>query len=519
MVGDRQDGATIKPGGVSHLDEGIGLARQGDHAGARTIFRRIIHQNPHNEDAWLWLAWVAESRQESLRLLEEARLLAPDSERIAEGIAWAREQLGITVERKDISVAPAPTRRSRRRKESALRVRQKKVRREKPAPAPSPALRQSGANSPETPARSYADDLPATRVGGRRLVTILASVAAVAVVLLLGMMIITHAQSEPRIVQALDLPPMVEATPTLSAEQRARSLWQQVDVAFTRGDWNTAVDLLNHIRQIDPRSDEARARLAEAHFNRGMRLIESNQLDEAREEFDMAVRLNAGSQKLQQVRRELHTYMKGLEAYWEKDWPKAVEQLQLIYESDPDFRDTQMMLAQAYLQWGISYQDARVWDDAKKSYEMALEISPDLDEAQSRLAQVIEEITPPRRIEVNLTTRIVEVYENNEVVRTYLSCTGRSTAPTVPGRYEIQSKMPMAYGSQWDLNMPWWLGIYWAGGSENGFHALPILSNGTVLWRGYLGQGCSFGCIVLDTEDAKELYDWAEIGTVVIISP
>ena len=84
--------------------------------------------------------------------------------------------------------------------------------------------------------------------------------------------------------------------------------------------------------------------------------------------------------------------------------------------------------------------------------------------------------------------------------------------------YQIQSKLPMAYASKWDLDMPWWLGIYYAGGSENGFHALPIIkSSGQTVWRSALSTACSFGCIVLDTEDAQFLYNWVDIGTVVII--
>jgi lipoprotein-anchoring transpeptidase ErfK/SrfK len=78
--------------------------------------------------------------------------------------------------------------------------------------------------------------------------------------------------------------------------------------------------------------------------------------------------------------------------------------------------------------------------------------------------------------------------------------------------------MEMAYASKWSLEMPWWLGIYYAGGSENGFHALPLLSNGRILWRGALGTGCSFGCIVLDTDDAKMLYDWAKLGDAVLVN-
>ena len=55
--------------------------------------------------------------------------------------------------------------------------------------------------------------------------------------------------------------------------------------------------------------------------------------------------------------------------------------------------------------------------------------------------------------------------------------------------------------------------------SENGIHALPIMSNGQTLWAGYLGTPISYGCIVLGTYEAKLLYDWAEMGTSVTIQP
>ena len=41
--------------------------------------------------------------------------------------------------------------------------------------------------------------------------------------------------------------------------------------------------------------------------------------------------------------------------------------------------------------------------------------------------------------------------------------------------------------------MPYWLGIYQAGGSENGFHAYPLRGGSQVLWRGALGTGCPLG--------------------------
>jgi lipoprotein-anchoring transpeptidase ErfK/SrfK len=107
--------------------------------------------------------------------------------------------------------------------------------------------------------------------------------------------------------------------------------------------------------------------------------------------------------------------------------------------------------------------------------------------------------------------------DNHQAIRRMIVCTGRANAPTLPGRYEVQTKLPQAYASKWDIYMPLWLGIYWAGGSENGIHALPLTRSGIVLWRERLGRPCSYGCIVVATEDQEWLYDWAELGTVVFI--
>ena len=67
--------------------------------------------------------------------------------------------------------------------------------------------------------------------------------------------------------------------------------------------------------------------------------------------------------------------------------------------------------------------------------------------------------------------------------------------------------------------MPDWMGIYYAGDLENGFHALPILPNGQRLWANDLGTPVSYGCIVLGVQEAQELYNWASVGTTVRIDP
>lgn len=117
---------------------------------------------------------------------------------------------------------------------------------------------------------------------------------------------------------------------------------------------------------------------------------------------------------------------------------------------------------------------------------------------------------------VDISEQHMYVYEGDTLVYSFVASTGMNNATRV-GTFAVQDKIPNAYGATWNIWMPNWLGIYYAGGLENGIHALPILPNGATLWEGFLGRPISYGCVVLSTYDAQVLYDWAEIGTPVEI--
>jgi lipoprotein-anchoring transpeptidase ErfK/SrfK len=117
---------------------------------------------------------------------------------------------------------------------------------------------------------------------------------------------------------------------------------------------------------------------------------------------------------------------------------------------------------------------------------------------------------------VDISEQHMYVYEGDQLVYSFVASTGINNATRV-GTFAVQSKIPNAYGATWNIWMPSWLGIYWAGGLENGIHALPILPNGATLWAGYLGRPISYGCVVLGSYEAQVLYDWADIGTPVEI--
>jgi len=121
-----------------------------------------------------------------------------------------------------------------------------------------------------------------------------------------------------------------------------------------------------------------------------------------------------------------------------------------------------------------------------------------------------------KRVEVDIGDQRMYVWEGDDLVFNWTASTGLATHPTRTGAFAVQSKEPNAWSSAWQLWMPHWLGIYWAGGSENGIHALPVI-NGATLWGGMLGSPVSYGCVVLDTANAETLYNWADIGTPVDI--
>lgn len=117
---------------------------------------------------------------------------------------------------------------------------------------------------------------------------------------------------------------------------------------------------------------------------------------------------------------------------------------------------------------------------------------------------------------VDISDQHMYVYESDALVYSFVASTGIGNSTRV-GTFAVQTKLPNAYASTWNLWMPSWLGIYYSHGLENGIHALPILSNGATLWAGFLGSPVSYGCVVLGTYEAQVLYDWADMGTPVEI--
>lgn len=147
----------------------------------------------------------------------------------------------------------------------------------------------------------------------------------------------------------------------------------------------------------------------------------------------------------------------------------------------------------------------------------------------SRDELIPEDPISNKRIIVDLETQWLVAFENDEIVFSWGISSGRDTAPTYPGVFQILTHNSVAYGSsyslcntegtdcgQWEMN--WFMGIYEViPGLVNGFHGAVLLPNGGYLGGGGVSTPSTFGCVMSLDANANRLFEWAEMGTMVEI--
>ena len=471
------------------FQDGVAAARAGRLQKARNHLRRVTAYDPQNEEAWLWLAGVADDSQETLACLAQALTINPRNAHAKAAIRWARAKL--VEESQALSFHPtdgvtSPT----------------------VATAPSPPVPKQAA--------SVSKGVSLRRIVGLLIATLLLG--------LVGLTLFTAVGAEAWRTVAATPTPTPTVTPT--AGERIAGFRPELDQAWQAEDWQRALKVLEQIQAVDPGHEGLQQGLFTAHLLRGLELVEANQLEAAIVHFERALAIRPDDPTAQSQRQEAIGYLAGMKSYRQADWDRAVEELTAVYNMDPNYKEVSSWLYSAHLNRGLAMQGQGQLTAAQGEYQRALEIMSDGEDAKIKLAEVTFLLTPPsptprpvpnKRIEVDISEQHFYAYEDDTLVYSFVASTGEPGRDTAPGSYQVLDKIPMAYASTWNLKMPYWLGIYWAGTLENGIHALPILSSGQKLWDGYLGQRVSYGCVILSTEAAKTIYDWAEIGTPVII--
>lgn len=122
------------------------------------------------------------------------------------------------------------------------------------------------------------------------------------------------------------------------------------------------------------------------------------------------------------------------------------------------------------------------------------------------------------RFLVSLSRQQCWVFQGNRILHIWSCSTGYGEWKTRTGTFAVQSKFEMAKSQAYQLDMPFWLGIYNVGTYENGIHGLPIRwDTGKKIWTHLIGKPATFGCAMLDDDNAAKLYKLAYVGMQVFI--
>lgn len=116
----------------------------------------------------------------------------------------------------------------------------------------------------------------------------------------------------------------------------------------------------------------------------------------------------------------------------------------------------------------------------------------------------------------NTGQRVWLIGKDGEVVDSYL-VSGKQGVPD-PGTYQVYSKSQTAFAGHDDITMRYM--VRFAHGDELaiGFHSIPNYGTGDPLQtEEQLGEYHSAGCVRQSLEKAAFLYDWASVGTTVVV--
>ena len=137
-----------------------------------------------------------------------------------------------------------------------------------------------------------------------------------------------------------------------------------------------------------------------------------------------------------------------------------------------------------------------------------VEIPDDVPVISDEPSSEYQEPNDGRWIDVNLSAQQMYAYEGDVLVNSFIVSTGVYDTPTVTGEYYIYVKVPMQdmSGPGYYLpDVPWVMFFY----DEYGFHG--------TYWHDNFGAPMSRGCVNLRMEDAEWLYQWASVGTPVVV--
>jgi tetratricopeptide (TPR) repeat protein len=475
----------------SKLDEAIHLAKSGQRVEACRQLRAVVALQPVNQAAWLWLSAVTAEEAEAKAAFAKAKQIDPNHPSLPRAEQWLSHRY-----------------------------------------TPEPAAQESDVE------KVPADIPPDPRQSRYLFGTVNAlSVALVGLALLIGLIVfllglILEADAAALPTAGLDFGAF--SSTAARAKDTETDYRARVKAAVSARDWTAAIKMMEQQSLAAPNSLMTSEALAEAYLQRGLKLRGRGFVEESTADFERVLEILPHNVQAQRELDLAADYKLGIRHYQAGRWEAAISKLEQVWTVDSRYTNVRDLLYSGYYNHGLALHAAGELSLARAALEAAIALRPDLSSPRRLLAEIEFDVAPEtpfvdtgprspvedRVILVGIAEQRMSVFDGDDQVFDFVVSTGEPGRDTAIGEFEIQNKIDMAYASTWNLDMPFWMGIYWSGPLQNGIHSLPIVKHtGDKLWDGYLGQRVSYGCVILSDEDAATLYEWTEVGTQVKIVP
>jgi lipoprotein-anchoring transpeptidase ErfK/SrfK len=122
-----------------------------------------------------------------------------------------------------------------------------------------------------------------------------------------------------------------------------------------------------------------------------------------------------------------------------------------------------------------------------------------------------------KHIVVNLEEQMVEAFDGDESVFQFICVTGDDDHPTDKGVFHIFRKQHPYRSKTYDVQMDYAMFFTEDGKALHQYHGPVPLSVVRTMRQGVSDWFGSHGCVRLQEEDARSLYEWAPLNTKVTV--
>ncbi len=146
-------------------------------------------------------------------------------------------------------------------------------------------------------------------------------------------------------------------------------------------------------------------------------------------------------------------------------------------------------------------------------------IAPSITETRRFAPRLPRNTGVGRRVVYSNSLQWVWVIDKNEEVVRSMPVSGRRGVPA-PGSYKVTSQSLWSFSLDFEGVDFRWMTRFTLGpeGGNIGFHEIPRKDGKPMQTESQLGSFAGAGCIRMATADVKFLYQWAKLGTPVVVT-